>query len=100
MSLLGPPEPVGPWVPQAAMLPPTEDADALRALVTLLAVLARRARPTHDEQDAALRAQRHLGARLLEGRSEAAVVRYALGLPLEATRGEVLAAIRARGGQP
>lgn len=99
MSLLGPPEPYL-WVPEGANVVPDGDAAAMRTLLALLAVLARRGRPTMDEHRAACRARLWLDERLKEGRVEAAEVRYALGLPLKATRAEVLAAIRARGGQP
>lgn len=96
MSLLGPPEPIGPWVPEPATVLPTEDAAAFDVLLRLLATLARRGRPTMDEQRDARMAWQRLGSRLLEGRVEAAEIRHALGLPMTATRGEVLAAIRQR----
>ena len=88
MSLLGPPEPYGPWVPA---MPDCDRGDG--SLSKVIAATLHRGDGALGR--AAARRRAHLERRLEEGRWEAAEVRTALGLPMGATVPEVVAAIRA-----
>ena len=97
MSLLGEHEPVTEWVPVEVGRTPARDEAALSSALRVAATLLRS--PTrYREMGVELGdAQKWLRLRLEEGRREAAEVRFALGLPMTATLGDVLTAIRARG---
>ena len=97
MSLLGPHVPVSGWTPAGIGAPPQADASCMCVLLNASSEMLHRGRKGvralgRDLADA----YQYLDARLLEGRNEAAQVRYALGLPMAAELPEVLAAIKAR----
>ena len=96
MSLLGKPEPVEGWVPVDAAKTPEADAPHLLGLIQASAILLRKGGVLHALGKNLVDAYHHFEARLLEARREAAEVRYALGLPMESTLGEVLEAIKKR----
>lgn len=91
MSLLGAHVPVVGWCCVEIDALPAEDRRADRALLTVAADLAHRGKVSAAR--AVRDAREHFAARLLEGRHEEAEVRIALGLPLTAALGEVLAAL-------
>ncbi len=98
MSLLGPHVPVTGWTAAPAVASPDCDTLHLHLVSTVAVRLLHRGGSLHPLGQELAEARDHFAARLLEGRSEAAEVRYALGLPMTATLPDVLAAIKARAG--
>ena len=96
MSLLGPHVPVTGWTAAPAVAIPDCDTLQLHIVGTVAVRLLHRGGSLHPLGQELAAARDHFAARLLEGRVEAAEVRYALGLPMSATRGEGIAAIRVR----
>jgi hypothetical protein len=96
MSLLRSHEPVKGWTPAAAAPTPESDAMPLLNLVQAGAILLRKGGVLKELGRNVGDAYHYFAARLLEGRHEAAEIRYALHLPMEATTAEVVAAIKAR----
>ena len=96
MSLLGLSELAGVWIPEAAAHAPDEDRTSLHVVCSLASEMLQRGGKWHAAGQLLADAYRHLDARLLEGRVEAAEVRYALGLPMSATVEQVVCAIKVR----
>lgn len=96
MSLLGKPEPVYGWTPERAEKTPEHDVEPMLSVLKTASYLLHRGKTEHALGQNLAEAYHHFRARLAEGRREAAEVRYALGLPMESTLGEVLEAIKRR----
>ena len=96
MSLPGPHVPVTGWTAAPAVAIPDCDTIELQIVGTVAVRLLHRGGSLHPLGQELAEARDHFAARLLEGRNEAAEVRYALGLPMSATVEQVVCAIKVR----